>query len=143
MTHQTVTSEFPTGSTVIIVAPHGTRGSYAARIEGRDDVLCVSKAPFLTSARKLLELGYDPSTILVMGHVGSPTECLRGRIGAAAELIVHETPWGPVFQKASPTLLFEACTRPRRRSSGHERPRHPAAAGTAHAARRIGGHHDH
>ena len=57
-----------------------------------------SRQPFLDAARKLLELGYDPKTILIMRHSKTGTESLRGPIGMAAKLTVAERPNGPKFE---------------------------------------------
>ena len=57
-----------------------------------------SRQPFLDAARKLLELGYDPQTILIMRHSKTGTESLRGPIGEAAKLTVIERPNGPKFE---------------------------------------------
>jgi hypothetical protein len=37
-------------------------------------VLCISTKPFLDAARKLMDLGFDPTNTLVMRHAGSETE---------------------------------------------------------------------
>jgi hypothetical protein len=90
MAHQTVTSKSPTAEEVIVVTPQGASRNYAARLEGSDDILCVSRTPFLTAARELLKRGRDPSTLIVMRHAGSSTDCLRARLGGAAKLSVKE-----------------------------------------------------
>jgi hypothetical protein len=66
-------------------------------------VLCKSSTkPFLDAARRLMDLGFDPSTTLVMRHAGSETECLRTTIGAAAALTVEDTKFGPEFRQWKP-----------------------------------------
>jgi hypothetical protein len=92
----------------VVVAPTSRRtGRYVARLGERGRVLCKSSTkPFLDAARKLMDLGFDPSTTLVMRHVGSETESLRATIGTAAALTVEDTTYGPRFRpwKPLPTL---------------------------------------
>lgn len=71
----------------IEVKPAG-KGRFEARLDGRR--LCVSRQPFLDSARVLWAEGYDPRSKLVMRHAGSANNALASTIGAAAELTVHE-----------------------------------------------------
>lgn len=49
-----------------------------------------------------MDLGFDPSTTLVMRRVGSGTESLRATIGAAAALTVEDTKYGPEFRPWKP-----------------------------------------
>ena len=66
-------------------------GRYAARIEGDDRVLVKkSRQPFLDAARALLREGYDPHLAMVMRHLGSSIDALRGDIGVAAKLKIEE-----------------------------------------------------
>jgi len=84
---------------MIVVSPHENRpGRFYARLEGEVEMICLSRQPFLESARKLLARGHDPSTLLVMRHAGSGTESLRGPLWAAAKLTVDEQN-GTVFAK--------------------------------------------
>src|SRR5262249_29121958 len=75
---------------VIVVAPHGASGNYAARLVGSDEILCVSRTPFLSAARELLKRGFDPSTIICMRQAASSPDCFRARLAAAAKLSVKE-----------------------------------------------------
>jgi hypothetical protein len=45
-----------------------------------------TRQPLLDGARALLRLGFDPTTVVVLKHIGPDTECLRGRIGTVAGL---------------------------------------------------------
>src|SRR5262249_10528047 len=96
---------------VIAVTPQGAPGNYAARLEGSDEILCVSRTPFLTAARELLKRGYDPSTAIVMRRAGSSTECLRSSIGAAAKLAVREDNGPPQFTEYTPPEMREVPAR--------------------------------
>jgi hypothetical protein len=88
----------------VVVAPTSRRtGRYKARLGERGRVLCKSSTkPFLDAARKLMDLGFDPNTTLVMRHAGSETECLRATIGAAAALTVEDTKYGPRLRPWKP-----------------------------------------
>src|SRR5262245_46358965 len=62
----------------IIAAPTSRPGIFAARLEGADrDLVASTRQPLLDGARRLLELGYDPSLALVMRHEGRTIEALR------------------------------------------------------------------
>jgi hypothetical protein len=66
-----------------------------------ESFLCHSKTPFLSAARRLIEIGYDPSEKLTGGRTS--TECaLSSTIGEAAKLTVEETKHGPIFRKYVP-----------------------------------------
>jgi hypothetical protein len=88
----------------VVVAPTSRRtGRYVARLGEGGQVLCKSSTkPFLNAARKLMDLGFDPSISLVMHHSGSDTVCLRATIGAAAVLTVEDTQYGPRFRPWKP-----------------------------------------
>jgi hypothetical protein len=64
-------------------------GSFEAVLDG--ETLCRSRQPFITSARILIERGYDPDMVLTMQHAGSNTIALRGRLGAVAKVEVFGT----------------------------------------------------
>jgi hypothetical protein len=88
---------------VITVTPIARRRDlYIGRLDGGATLKRPSKQPFLDGARRLLELGYDPSTMLVMRHTGSDTDCLTAQIGAAARLRVKEDRGGPRFVTSDP-----------------------------------------
>ena len=69
---------------MIIVTPTARPGLYDACLDGDYILRRPSKQPFLDTARRLLNLGHDPMTVLVMRHAGSDTDCLTAQIGAAA-----------------------------------------------------------
>jgi hypothetical protein len=80
--------------------PHSVAlGPGGGRVPGLYDAYCLgirllvarTRQPFLDGARALLALGFDPATAVVLKHIGSDTECLRGRIGTAAGLTVGES----------------------------------------------------
>ena len=43
-------------------------GNFAAHLG--DDLICISRQPFLDGARELLRRGYDPALLLTTRHVG-------------------------------------------------------------------------
>jgi len=87
----------------ITVTPTAKRsGRYNARLGDGRVLVTASKQPFVDAARRLLDLGHDPTTVLVMRHAGSDTDCLTAQIGVAAKLRVKEdrgrprfVPWEP------------------------------------------------
>ena len=66
-----------------------------SRPVGAISCLATSRTPFFDSARKLLEIGAEPTDLLVMRHQGSSTPSLRARIAVAAKLAVTDTRVGP------------------------------------------------
>jgi hypothetical protein len=87
---------------LIVVEPVG-RGRFSARLaDGGRAIVRLSRQPFLDAARRLFDLGYDPTTLLVMRHLGSDTDCLTAQIGAAAKLRVKEDRRGPRFVQWEP-----------------------------------------
>ena len=88
---------------MIIVTPTARRpGRYDARLEDGRVLVTASKQPFVDAARRLIGLGYDPTTVLVMRHAGSDTDCLTAQIGVAAKLRVKEDRNGPRFVAYEP-----------------------------------------
>jgi hypothetical protein len=87
----------------IIVTPTARRpGLYDARLDGRCVLVTASRQPFVDAARRLTDLGHDPTTVLVMRHCGSDADCLTAQIGAAAKLRVKEDRRGPRFVQWEP-----------------------------------------
>jgi hypothetical protein len=102
----------------LVIEPRGN-GTFAARLAGGGAEM-VSRTPFLTAARKLIELGYSPKVVLIMRRAGAEVDSLRSSIGTAAALTVEDGPDGrPRFR---PWKAFGA--RPARKSS--EGSRYPA-----------------
>ena len=69
--------------------------------------MCVSRQPFLDSARKLLARGHDRRTMLVMRWAGAKDWALRGSLKVAAKLTVDEhngtfAKWKPYSRSAVP-----------------------------------------
>jgi hypothetical protein len=98
---------------LITVSPDGRPGRYQAYLGGQQELLCVSRQPFLDSARKLLGRGHDPRTLLVMQLTGSKDWALRGPLGVAAKLTVDEhhgvfAQWKPFSRSAEPTTIASA-----------------------------------
>jgi hypothetical protein len=88
---------------VVVTSTPRRAGRYVARLGEGGQVLCKSSTkPFLNAARKLMDLGFDPSISLMMHHSGSDTVCLRATIGAAAALTVEDTQYGPRFRPWKP-----------------------------------------
>lgn len=83
---------------IITVRPArlGSRGqAYDAFLEGQCATsarqhVTTSRTPFYAAARKLIEQGHSPDTILIMRHEGVDMDCLKQRLGAAAKLTVRE-----------------------------------------------------
>jgi hypothetical protein len=75
------------------LGPDGGRlpGLYDAYYLGTRLLVARTRQPFLDGTRALLALGFDPATAVVLKHIGSDTECQRGRIGTAAGLTVEES----------------------------------------------------
>jgi len=65
----------------ITLLPAKSAGRYQAYLDEEHEPLCVSRQPFLDSARKLLARGHDPRTMLVMQWAGSEDWALRGPLG--------------------------------------------------------------
>lgn len=101
-TGQTRPADFASTLTIIVTPAARCPWRYEARLDGHDRLLCVSRTPFFTAARKLLAEGHDRGLVLVMRHVGSDTESLRATLGAAATLTVEETPYGPKVRRWKP-----------------------------------------
>lgn len=78
-----------------------------------ESFLCQSKTPFLSAARRLVEIGYDPSEKLTGGRTMSEI-ALSSTIGDAAKLTVQElrrggapkfvrfVPWGGLSEETDP-----------------------------------------
>jgi hypothetical protein len=82
---------------VIEVSPLGC-DEFEARADGA--VLCRSRAPLCAAARRLIELGHHPNSILTMRHRGSDTMAMRSTIGAAARVTAEDDKNGvPRFRK--------------------------------------------
>jgi hypothetical protein len=131
----------------IVVRPE-RRGRYTAWVHGEQTPLCVSRQPFLDSARKLIAQGHDPRATLLMRHDGQVDWALRGRLGLAAELTVDEhngtvfAKWKPFAQSAGSASVAPRSVRlpdaeipiPRRRKTPpSERRDLITSAGRAHA----------
>jgi hypothetical protein len=91
----------------ITVMPDKRAGRYQAYLDGQQAPPCVSRQPFLDSARKLVWLWHDPLTILLMRWAGANDWALRGQLGAAAKLTVDEhnevlAEWKPYSRSAVP-----------------------------------------
>jgi hypothetical protein len=70
--------------------PRGRRGCFDASLTDGSVVVRASRQPFLDAARCLVDLGYDPASILSNGG-------LTAQIGLAAKLRVREDRCGPRF----------------------------------------------
>jgi hypothetical protein len=82
-----------TNTARIIVTPNAKRpGLYDACLDYGGVLIIASRQPFLDAARRPLDLGYDPTIVLVMEH-----GCLTAQMGAAAKLRVKEDRRGPRF----------------------------------------------
>ena len=71
---------------VIVVSSTKSAGHFQARLQQSNEVLVKnSRQPFLDGARVLVERGCDPSSLLVMKHLGSDIVALRAPLGKAAK----------------------------------------------------------
>ena len=114
MVAASATSDIKTKTTVITVTPTVRRpGLYDACLDGGYVIVTASRQPFFDSARRLLDLGYDPTNVLVMRHAGSDTDAMTGQIGAAAKLRVKEGNGPPRFVAWDPPRRVEALARAR------------------------------
>jgi hypothetical protein len=98
---------------VITVTPDKRPDRYRACIESEQDALCVSRQPFLDSARKLLARGHDRRTMLVMRWAGANDWALRGPLGVAAKLTVDEhngtfAKWKALSRSAVPPKIAKS-----------------------------------
>jgi len=82
---------------IVIAAAGGQRQADVFTAHWGDILLATSRTPFFDSARKLLEIGAEPSDLLIMRHRGSSTPSLRARIAVAAKLAVTDTRVGPRY----------------------------------------------
>jgi hypothetical protein len=124
----------------ITVTPDKRPGRYRAYVEAEQEPLCVSRQPFLDSARKLLARGHDPQTMLVMRWAGAKDWALRGSLRAAAKLTVDEH--NGTFAKWK--AYSRSAVRPRIAKSADQvlrvRPAEKSAPGsTAEKVRRVPG----
>jgi hypothetical protein len=92
---------------VITITPDARPGRYCAYVEIEPTPLCVSRQPFVDSARKLISRGHDPRTILVVRWAGAKDWALRGPLGVAEKLTVDEhngtfASWKPYSRSAVP-----------------------------------------
>jgi hypothetical protein len=100
-------------SIVITVTPDRRPGRYRAYVGTEQELLCVSRQPFLDGARKLLARGHDRRTMLVMRWAGAKEWALRGPLGAAAKLTVDEhngtfAKWKPLSRSAVPPKIAKS-----------------------------------
>jgi hypothetical protein len=87
------------GTQHMMILIEAAKRANGERLPGRfratlDDGTCLvesSTVPFCASARKLVELGYDPALPLMMRHRGSQHDALVSTIGTAAGLTVDES----------------------------------------------------
>ena len=81
-----------------LISPTATADHYSAEVEG-ELLVRSSRQPFLDCARILVERGCDTNSILVMRRPGSDVNCLVGKIGVAAKLVVADSRHGtPKFR---------------------------------------------
>ena len=78
----------------LVVSPAGA-GLFAARLDGSNEILCVSNTPLFSACRVLLARGLaKPDDVVVMRHVGADAIALRARVRVAAGLTVEDRPSG-------------------------------------------------
>lgn len=89
----------------LLITSTGAPGNFTARLES-DGMVIVrsSRQPLVDGARVLIELGFDPATLLAMRHAGKPHDSFKPLpIGQWAKWIYIErdkgglsrTPWMP------------------------------------------------
>jgi hypothetical protein len=112
------------GLTIVITPVPERLGAFAARREGSLKVMCVSRWPFLDSARCFVADGHDPNIRLTMRRDSAEGFALSARLGIAARLKVEESAHGPVFRawrkdlSGSKTALVECGVSRKERSAG-------------------------
>ena len=105
-----------TNAITITVRPIVRRpGLYDACLDGGYVIVTASRQLLFDSARRLLDLGYDPTTVLVMRHAESDADCLTAQIGAAAKRRVKEdrsqfrfVPRQPIFRRVDALVSAKA-----------------------------------
>jgi hypothetical protein len=115
------------GKLVIIIKPEPRNPSrppqecrYEARLEGSDQILCVSRTPFLDAARVLIDQGYDSERRINMRHEGSGTEAFNDvKLAAAAKLTVKEYDDGRCPPTFAPYRCFPAHRVAQKSAPGH------------------------
>jgi hypothetical protein len=90
---------------VITITPDARPGRHCAYVETERTPLCVSRQPFLDSARKLIAKGHNSATLLAMQWAGAKDWALCGSLKAAANLTVDEhngtfAKWKPYSRSA-------------------------------------------
>jgi hypothetical protein len=113
--------------TVFVTSTKDGRGRYEVRLPN-GELVCISATPFFAAARKLIAIGYDPHSTLVMRHAGSDIDSLRFPLWAAAALTVEETKYGPKLRRwkaistpeASPSIAPNPVSHTRCRLKGRE-----------------------
>jgi hypothetical protein len=76
--------------TIITVKPNAKWPGKFDAFVGELQIVCASLTPFLTGARKLLALGFNPQGAIIMRHHDSEVDCLLAKIAVAAKLTVDE-----------------------------------------------------
>jgi hypothetical protein len=114
-TCDTSTSADRPAEILITVYLDGSPGRYQAYLGGQQELLCVSRQPFLDSARKLLARGHDRRTMLIMRWAGAKEWALRGPLGVAARLTVDEhngtfAKWKPYSRSAVPPKIAKSAS---------------------------------
>jgi hypothetical protein len=90
---------------IIVVEPADRHDRWRAQLADDEVIVLASRQPFVDSARRLLERGHDPATVLLMRHKDSGVDSLRGQIGIAAGLTICERDDGrtpPTFKRWRP-----------------------------------------
>jgi len=86
---------------IIILVSSTGGGRFRAIVEARQ-IMASSRAPFLAGCRVLPAEGMAADAVAVMRHMGSDTDCLKGKVGTAAGLMVAEDHSGIRFRKFTP-----------------------------------------
>lgn len=81
-----------------------TENMFEARVEG--ELLCRSRTPFLSAARKLQRRGVPDDTLIEMRHEGSSMVAMRATVGLAAGLTVREDNDGKMPPRFKPYKAF-------------------------------------
>ncbi len=111
-----------------ITVRHLGDGRYAALLNGR--VLCKSKTPFFTAARKLQREGIPDDTTISMLHEGADLVTLRSTVGyAAGNIVVESYTDGPKFGRYRPMAA----------QIQHDGVRHPPRMAMSNTEARMGG----
>jgi hypothetical protein len=87
---------------IVIAAAGGQRHADVFTAHWGDIVLTTSRTTFFDSARKLLEIGAEPTDLLIMRHQRSSTRSLRPDRGGSQAGGHRHQGWSPIRSVGGP-----------------------------------------